>query len=110
MVGRSGIRGGQKDTGVTGICGSGIIEAVAELYLAGVVTQDGRIDGRLAAKSPRIVQKGRTHAYVVASEGIELVITQTDIRAIQLAKAALYAGVKLLLDKLGRPEPARAWR
>jgi uncharacterized 2Fe-2S/4Fe-4S cluster protein (DUF4445 family) len=93
--------------GVTGICGSGIIEAVAELYLAGVVTQDGRIDGRLAAKSPRIVQKGRTHAYVVASEGIELVITQTDIRAIQLAKAALYAGVKLLLDKLGNPEIAR---
>jgi uncharacterized 2Fe-2S/4Fe-4S cluster protein (DUF4445 family) len=59
-------------------------------------------------KAPRIVQKGRTHSYVVASEGIELVITQTDIRAIQLAKAALYAGVKLLLDKLGNDRRSTA--
>ncbi|MDP0995686.1 ASKHA domain-containing protein, partial [Klebsiella pneumoniae] len=66
--------------GVTGICGSGIIEAVAELYLAGVITVDGLIDGALAERSPRVVQKGRTFAYVVASEGIELTITQTDIR------------------------------
>ena len=93
--------------GVTGICGSGIIEAVAELYLAGVITTDGLIDGALAARSPRVVQKGRTYAYVVASEGIELTIGQTDIRAIQLAKAALYAGVKLLSDKLGNPEIER---
>ncbi|MCC4246356.1 ASKHA domain-containing protein [Stappia indica] len=89
--------------GVTGICGSGIIEAVAELYLAGVITVDGLIDGALAERSPRVVQKGRTFAYVVASEGIELTITQTDIRAIQLAKAALYAGIQLLSDKLGNP-------
>ncbi|WP_249695265.1 ASKHA domain-containing protein [Stappia sp. WLB 29] len=89
--------------GVTGICGSGIIEAVAELYLAGVITVDGLIDGALAERSPRVVRKGRTFAYVVASEGIELTITQTDIRAIQLAKAALYAGIQLLSDKLGNP-------
>ena len=42
-------------TGVTGICGSGIIEVVAELYLAGVITADGVIDGGLAARTPRIV-------------------------------------------------------
>lgn len=47
--------------------------------------------------------KGRTFAYVITQDGIELSIRQTDIRAIQLAKAALYAGVKLLLDKLGNP-------
>ncbi|GGE94110.1 DUF4445 domain-containing protein [Stappia taiwanensis] len=93
--------------GVTGLCGSGIIEAVAELYLAGVVTSDGLIDGALAEKSPRIVQKGRTFAYVIADDDVELTIRQTDIRAIQLAKAALYAGVKLLLDKLGEPEIQR---
>uniref|UniRef100_UPI003BAD8C18 ASKHA domain-containing protein n=1 Tax=Stappia sp. TaxID=1870903 RepID=UPI003BAD8C18 len=93
--------------GVTGICGSGIIEAVAELFLAGVITEDGLIDGRLAAKSPRVVQRGRTHAYVVAQDGIEIAIGQRDIRSIQLAKAALYAGVKLLLDKLGNPELGR---
>ncbi len=89
--------------GITGICGSGIIEAVAELYLAGVITEDGLIDGNLAERSPRIVAKGRTFAYVITQDGIELSIRQTDIRAIQLAKAALYAGVKLLLDKLGNP-------
>lgn len=93
----------KNQVGVTGICGSGIIEAVAELYLAGVITVDGLIDGALAERSPRVVQKGRTFAYVVASEGIELTITQTDIRAIQLAKAALYAGIQLLSDKLGNP-------
>jgi uncharacterized 2Fe-2S/4Fe-4S cluster protein (DUF4445 family) len=93
--------------GVTGICGSGIIEAVAELFLAGVITEDGLIDGRVAERSPRVVRHGRTHAYVVAQDGIEIVIGQRDIRSIQLAKAALYAGVKLLLDRLGNPELGR---
>ena len=41
-------------TGVTGICGSGIIEIIAELYLAGIITQDGVVDGALAARSPRV--------------------------------------------------------
>jgi uncharacterized 2Fe-2S/4Fe-4S cluster protein (DUF4445 family) len=41
-------------TGVTGICGSGIIEVVAEMYLAGIISEDGVIDGAMAAKSPRI--------------------------------------------------------
>jgi uncharacterized 2Fe-2S/4Fe-4S cluster protein (DUF4445 family) len=99
---------GKKDqVGVTGICGSGIIEAVAELFLAGVITEDGLIDGTLAEKSPRIIRQGRTFAYVIAAEGIELAIGQRDIRAIQLAKAALYAGIQLLSDKLGNPEIAR---
>src|SRR5215813_6782594 len=53
------------DTGVTGICGSGIIEVIAEMYLAGIITQDGVIDGELAARSDRIVPDGRTYAYIV---------------------------------------------
>ena len=52
-------------TGVTGICGSGIIEVVAELYLAGVITADGVIDGALAARTPRVVADGRTFSYVL---------------------------------------------
>jgi uncharacterized 2Fe-2S/4Fe-4S cluster protein (DUF4445 family) len=92
-------------TGVTGICGSGIIEVVAELYLAGVVTADGVIDGGLAARTPRIVPDGRTFSYVLHEAGAEgsprIVVTQNDVRAIQLAKAALYAGVRLLMDQLG---------
>lgn len=87
--------------GVTGICGSGIIEAVAEMFLCGLITEDGVIDGAMAARTPRIVATGRTFCYSIASDGIEIAIQQTDIRAIQLAKAALYAGVKLLQDKLG---------
>ena len=88
-------------TGVTGICGSGIIEALAELFLAGVLTEDGVIDGGLAARSPRITADGRTFAYTL-HEGEPLIrVTQSDIRAIQLAKAALYAGARLLMDRLG---------
>ncbi|MEP3304234.1 MAG: ASKHA domain-containing protein, partial [Roseibium sp.] len=87
--------------GVTGICGSGIIEAVAEMFLSGLITEDGVIDGAMAARTPRIIATGRTFSYSIASDGIEISIQQTDIRAIQLAKAALYAGVKLLQDKLG---------
>ncbi len=90
-----------RKTGVTGICGSGIIEAVAELYLAGVITADGIIDGATAARSPRIVPEGRTFSYVLRDESPRLVITQNDVRAIQLAKAALYAGVRLLMDHAG---------
>ncbi len=87
--------------GVTGICGSGIIEAVAEMYLAGLITEDGVIDGSQAERTSRIQSKGRTFSYSIAEDGVEISILQTDIRAIQLAKGALYAGVKLLQDKLG---------
>jgi len=87
-------------TGVTGVCGSAIIEAVAELYLSGVINQDGLFDGAKAAISSRVIQTGRTFAYVIR-EGEPLIsITQNDVRAIQLAKAALYAGVQLLMDRL----------
>jgi uncharacterized 2Fe-2S/4Fe-4S cluster protein (DUF4445 family) len=95
------------ETGITGICGSGIIEVVAELFLAGVITADGVVDGNLAERTPRIVPDGRTFSYVLA-EGIagrpRIMITQNDVRAIQLAKAALYAGVRLLMDQLGIDE------
>ena len=87
--------------GVTGICGSGIIEAVAELFLAGVINHDGMIDGSLAERSSRIVADGRTFSYVLRTEPVEIKVTQNDVRAIQLAKAALYAGAKLLMDHLG---------
>lgn len=90
-----------ESVGVTGICGSGIIEAVAEMYLAGLITEDGVIDGSLAARSPRVRRQGRTFCYVISERDVEISILQTDIRAIQLAKAALYAGVKLLQDKFG---------
>src|SRR4051794_34002020 len=92
------------DTGITGICGSGIVEVIAELFLAGVVTPDGIVDGSLAARTPRIVVDGRTFSYVVhdgTDDRPPITVTQNDVRAIQLAKAALYAGVRLLMDHAG---------
>lgn len=91
-------------TGVTGICGSAIIEVVAEMYLTGIISEDGVVDGAMAARSPRIVPNGRTFSYVVRKgrQGEpDISVTQNDVRAIQLAKAALYAGVKLLMEKQG---------
>lgn len=92
-------------TGVTGICGSGIIEAVAEMFLAGIVSVEGVINGSLAEQTTRIFPSGRTWSFRIHSaheEGqSDIVVTQNDIRQIQLAKAALYAGVKLLQDHMG---------
>jgi uncharacterized 2Fe-2S/4Fe-4S cluster protein (DUF4445 family) len=92
--------------GITGVCGSGIIEVIAEMYLAGIINQDGVLDGRLSTRSSRIVENGRTFAYllhrgVAGTNTVEMKITQNDVRAIQLAKAALYAGIALLMDRLG---------
>jgi len=100
-----GFREAAEATGVTGICGSGIVEVIAELYLAGVITPDGIVDGSLAARTERIVPDGRTFSYVLHDGSADgrprIVITQNDVRAIQLAKAALYAGVRLLMDHAG---------
>jgi uncharacterized 2Fe-2S/4Fe-4S cluster protein (DUF4445 family) len=87
--------------GVTGICGSGIIEVIAEMYLAGIISEDGVVDGGLAARSQRILENGRTFSYLLHDGTPRITVTQNDVRAIQLAKAALYAGVKLLMDKQG---------
>jgi uncharacterized 2Fe-2S/4Fe-4S cluster protein (DUF4445 family) len=106
-----GFAASTRGTGVTGVCGSGIVEIVAELFLARVITADGTIDGAMAARTPRVVAHDRTFSYVLhdpagldaglGSSGPRLVITQNDVRAIQLAKAALYAGARLLMDHLG---------
>ena len=92
-------------TGVTGICGSGIIEAVAEMRMAGIVDQQGLIGSPGQTGTTRAVPEGRTHSYLLhdgtATGGPRLMVTQGDIRAIQLAKAALYAGARLLMDEMG---------
>jgi uncharacterized 2Fe-2S/4Fe-4S cluster protein (DUF4445 family) len=93
-------------TGVSGICGSGIIDVVAEMYLAGIIDRNGVIRGELAERTPRVVADGRTHAYVLwegAEPGDRIAVTQNDVRAIQLAKAALRAGIDLLVEHAGHP-------
>ena len=89
-----------KNIGVTGICGSGIIEVIAEMYLAGIIDSNGVIRGDKASVNDRIVADARTFSYIVQRSEPEIRITQNDVRAIQLAKAALYAGIRLLMDKM----------
>jgi len=96
-----------KRTPVTGICGSGIVEAVAELYLAGLLTEDGVIPPPPEGAEDHFSQVGRTWSYVLHYGEIEVSVSQKDVRAIQLAKAALYAGVRLLMDDLGTDEVHR---
>ena len=87
-----------------GICGSGIIEVVAEMFLAGILLPDGRFDDTLV--HDRIQWNGRRGEYILATAeqtttGEPIIVTQDDVRNIQLAKAALYAGAKLLMNRAG---------
>ncbi len=92
-------------TGVTGICGSGIIEALAEMRVAGLLDASGLIGSAGQTGSPRCQPDGRTHAYLLhdgsAAGGPVIRVTQGDVRAIQLAKSALHAGARLLMDEMG---------
>ena len=92
-------------TGITGICGSGIIEAVAEMRMAGLLDSSGLIGSAEQTGTDRCIVDGRTHSYVLydgsTHDGPLITVTQGDIRAIQLAKSALYAGARLLMDQMG---------
>ncbi len=92
-------------TGITGICGSGIIEMVAEMRLAGLVDASGLIGSAAQTGSARCIVEGRTNSYLVwdgsDDGGPRITVTNRDIREIQMAKAALYSGARLLMDKFG---------
>ena len=99
-----GFKDAIKKSGVTGICGSGIIEAVAELRMAGLMDESGLIGSAEATGSIRCIPEGRTHSYLIYDQsdenGPQISVSQNDIRAIQLAKSALYAGARLLMDEM----------
>ncbi len=84
----------------TGICGSGIIEVIGEMLLTGIIFPDGRFNHTLDTE---LMQwDGPKGSYILAtadqtSTGEAVFVTQSDVRNIQLAKAALYAGAKLLM-------------
>jgi uncharacterized 2Fe-2S/4Fe-4S cluster protein (DUF4445 family) len=92
-------------TGVTGICGSGIIEMVAEMRINGIVDAPGLIGTAAQTGSPMVFEDGRTNSYLVydgtLNGGPKITVTNRDIREIQMAKAALYSGARLLMDKFG---------
>ncbi len=91
-------------TGITGICGSGIIELLAEMRMAGLLDASGLIGSAEQTGTQRCFADGRTHSYLVwdgtADGGPKIAVTNPDVRAIQMAKAALYSGARLLMDKL----------
>jgi len=87
-----------------GICGSGIIDAVAEMYRCGVLTKTGSFTKE--RKHPRLVGSGAERSFVLvegarSANGQAIAITAKDVRAVQVGKAALYAGAKLLMERAG---------
>lgn len=92
------------DLQARGICGSGIIEAVAEMFTAGILRADGRFAKNI--DSPRHTRLDNLDAFVIATaeqsaSGLPVVVSQKDVRMIQLAKAALYVSAQLLMRSLG---------
>jgi len=106
-----------EEIGAKGICGSGIIDAVAEMFRAGIVDKSGRLLGTIP--SSRIKKAGKGYAFVIAKAketaiGRDITITAEDIRQVQLAKGALYAGAKVMMGILGLNSettsiPKRPW-
>jgi uncharacterized 2Fe-2S/4Fe-4S cluster protein (DUF4445 family) len=103
-VGEKDWQSESKRASAIGICGSGIIDVVAELFRSKIILPGGRFSEGII--SPRLRNSGQGPEFVVAwrdetSIGKDITITQQDIRNVQLAKAALYAGAKLMMKKLG---------
>ncbi|MEW6215372.1 MAG: ASKHA domain-containing protein, partial [Nitrospirota bacterium] len=83
-----------------GICGSGMIDAVSEMFLTGVIDRKGRFVKGL--KTERIREGfGGPEFLFFSDDGREIVLTEVDIENILRAKAAIYAGISLLLEKVG---------
>jgi uncharacterized 2Fe-2S/4Fe-4S cluster protein (DUF4445 family) len=89
-----------------GICGSGILDVLAELYRSGMVLKSGRFNPKRQSNRLRKNSENNQPEFVIAwkeetSIGKDIVITQKDIRQIQLAKGALYCGCKLMMRRMG---------
>jgi uncharacterized 2Fe-2S/4Fe-4S cluster protein (DUF4445 family) len=104
VVGLEYWRSESKTVQAKGICGSGIIDTVAELYRNGIIDKSGRFNQHIQSFRMRI-SEGKPE-FVIAWEKEtsirkEITITQSDVRNVQLAKGALYTGAKLMMKKLG---------
>jgi uncharacterized 2Fe-2S/4Fe-4S cluster protein (DUF4445 family) len=93
-----------KKIGARGICGSGIFDVAAQMFLAGIIDSRGRFNTRLKSPSFRQGDAGPEFVIAWAKETAidhDIVICQKDIRAIQLAKGAMYAGSKIMMNRMG---------
>ena len=87
-----------------GICGSGIIDVVPQLFMAGIIDHTGRFNKDLKTPRLRVTEGGPEFVIAWTNEtsiGQDIVICQDDVRNIQLAKAAMYAGAKIMMRHLG---------
>jgi uncharacterized 2Fe-2S/4Fe-4S cluster protein (DUF4445 family) len=108
VIGNDQWSDGKRNMKAKGICGSGIIDGISEMFLAGIIKKNGQINSELSSPRLRKGTKGLDE-FVIAwshetSIGEDIVINQKDIRAIQLAKGALYAGCQIMMRKLGVKE------
>jgi len=90
--------------GAKGICGSGIIDAIAQLFVAGVIGRTGRFSTDLDTPRLRITEDGPEFVIAWADEtstNQDIIVCQQDVRNIQLAKGAMYAGAKIMMNRLG---------
>ena len=94
---------------ISGICGSGIIEGIGELYRVGLIGSDGLFSEEKAALTKRLRKEKRSFSYLLheQADGRTITITQNDIRAVQLAKGALHAGARLLMKHAGLESVSR---
>jgi uncharacterized 2Fe-2S/4Fe-4S cluster protein (DUF4445 family) len=104
VIGKEGWNTELEEVGAKGICGSGIIDIAPQLFLAGIIDRTGRFVKGL--ESPRRRETNAEPEFVIAwasetSIGQDIVICQEDIRNIQLAKGAMYAGAKIMMRTLG---------
>ena len=105
VIGEPDWKSKSKSVRAKGICGSGIIDAIAELYRNGVIEKSGRFKEGLPASRLRISSEGKPEFVIAWEEETSLkkdvTITQQDVRNVQLAKGAIYAGAKLMMKRLG---------
>ncbi len=87
------------DTAPVGICGSGMIDVVAEMFLTGILNQKGKLQ-KEASKRVREGEDG-LEFLVYSGNGKDIVLTEPDIENIIRAKAAIYAGLSILLKEVG---------
>jgi uncharacterized 2Fe-2S/4Fe-4S cluster protein (DUF4445 family) len=108
VIGNSRWSDGEANMQAKGICGSAIIDVIAEMFKAGILRKNGQINMDLTSPRLRKGAKGLTE-YVLAwkhetSIDQDIVVNQKDVRAIQLAKGALYSGCLIMMRKLGVKE------
>ena len=100
-----------EEIGANGLCGSAIIDAVGELSKAGILAPNGKFNMEVQSRRLRRDAKGEPE-FVIAWKNEtcldnDITMTIDDVRNVQLAKAAVYSGIQVLLDKLGREKPEK---